>query len=59
MAARVKAVSIKTYARVRTLFTDRESGERIVTTIPKKENGKGLLLVKSKANDSIKELQTE
>ena len=59
MAAEAKAVSIKTYARVRKLFTDRESGERIVTTIPKKENGKGFLVVSSKANDSIKELQTE
>ena len=60
MAAEAKSVSINTYARVRRFFEDRESGERIVHAKPKTENGKkGLLVIKSKADDSIKSIQTE
>jgi len=56
---KTKSVGISTYARVRRLFTDRESAKRIVQTKTAAETGgKGFLTVNSSRGDHTKSLRT-
>ena len=58
---KAQSVGIATYARVRRMFTDRESNVRIVETKTAAESSgsKGSLTVKSSAKDTTKPLRTQ
>jgi len=58
---KLKSVGVKTYARARIFFKDRESLERAieVKTAEETSNGKGLLTVLAGEEDTFKSLNTE